>query len=168
MVQEYATGPAVVPRGSSIARPDPGELTDALFYAMCHSQLTNDASATMSFSIIGMAVLLGLGATIVLISFSVDTVVGWLQLRYGMGLHARMEWYLNDKMEMQRLLYEEMGQGHWDDSKSVPVTAWEDRFRSMGGRELSRMDAKRTMSGAGDIVEMVQQVLIPKNDSQPH
>jgi len=167
IAQEYATGPDVVPSGSFIASPDLTEPTDIIWAGMCHSQLINDASTTMSFSVLGIAILIGLGLIIVLLSFSLDTVIGWLQKKTGKGLHARMEWRLNDKLELQRLLYQEMRQGHWDDSKSVPVTALGDKLSSVAEREMNRLETERSASDNGVGVEMVQQVLIPKREGTP-
>lgn len=167
ITQEYATGPMVVPRGSFIASPDPTVAEDIIWAVMCRSQLINDGSTTMSFSVLGIAILVGLGIIIVLLSFSLDTVVGWLQKKTGKGLHAQMEWRLNDKLELQRLLYEEMHQGHWDDSKSVPVTAWGDRLSSVAERERKRLETKRSASDTGISMEMAQQVLLPKRGDTP-
>lgn len=98
--QEYATGPANVPRGSYILTPNPTFLVDVPYRAMCHSQLVNDSSDTMSFSVLGMSILFGVGAMIIFTSLTIDTIIGWIQLRLQKGLHARTEWLVSDKLEM--------------------------------------------------------------------
>ncbi|RVX70100.1 hypothetical protein B0A52_06272 [Exophiala mesophila] len=137
-VQEYAAGPASVPRGSTISRPDRLNIADLPWYAMCGSQLVNDASTTMSFSVLGMSILLCLGVLIIFTSFSIDTVVAWIQLKLSKGLHPRMEWLVTDRLVMQQLLYQEMGQSHWDVSLVVPVTTRPDKFVGVATRELER------------------------------
>jgi len=137
--QEYATGPANVPRGSYILTPNPTLLVDIPYRAMCHSQLVNDSSDTMSFSVLGMSILFGVGTMIIFTSLTIDTIVGWIQVRLKKGLHARTEWLVNDKLEMQRLLFEEMKLGKWDDSKSLPVTFKGQTFVGVADRHLDGM-----------------------------
>ncbi|KAK5946636.1 hypothetical protein PMZ80_000779 [Knufia obscura] len=137
--QEYATGPANVPRGSYVLAPNPNITADIPFRAMCYSQLVNDSSDTMSFSVVGMAVLFGVGGLIIFTSLTIDTIVGWLQLKLRKGLHARTEWLISDKLEMQRLLYGEMQLGQWDDSKRLPVTLKKQTFVGVADRHLSGM-----------------------------
>lgn len=166
--QEYAAGPASVPRGSTISKPDRLNLADIPWYAMCGSQLVNDASATMSFSVLGMSILLCLGVLIILVSFSVDTVVGWIQLKLNKGLHARMEWLVTDRLVMQQLLYQEMGQGHWDVSLGVPVTARSDKFVGVATRELERAKIGHIDTPDGSENLAVHETLISKNDTRGH
>jgi len=155
--QEYATGPANVQRGSYVLAPDPSLLADIPYRAMCYSQLVNDSSDTMSFSVLGMGILFGVGAMIVFTSLTIDTIVGWIQLKLQKGLHARTEWLVNDKLEMQRLLFEEMKLGQWDDSKRLPVTFKGQSFVGVADRHLNGMLKGQADHEDGATAELVEE-----------
>lgn len=130
-VQEYATGPASIPPGSLVLPPNRTRAEHAPWVNFCYSQLVNDSSDTMSFSILGLVLLLSIGGVIICVSLTIDTVVAWIQFRTKKGLHARMEWMRNDRLQMQRLLFSEKKLGQWttDSSEKVPTTVeGDDRF----------------------------------------
>ena len=154
--QEFATGPATVPRGSYVLAPN-NSTADIPWRAMCYSQLVNDSSDTMSFSVVGMAILFGVGAIIIFTSLTIDTIVGWLQVKFGKGLHARAEWLVTDKLEMQRLLFEEMKLGEWDDSKKLPVTLPNQKFVGVADRQLNGMLKGQGQYQGGSNVELIEQ-----------
>ena len=155
--QEYAIGMANVPRGSYILSPNPNITADIPYRAMCYSQLVNDSSDTMSFSIVGMGVLFGVGAIIIFMSLTIDTIVGWVQLRLKVGLHARTEWLITDKLEMQRLLFEEMKLGQWDDSRRLPVTFKNQSFVGVADRHLNGMLKGQARCEDGADVQLVEE-----------
>lgn len=106
---EYAAGPPVVP-GSTIEqswrdnRTSGTTTADLINEAMCESQMIRDSSDTISFSILGMIILFVCGGFIIIVSAFIDTFVGWIQHRFGWGLHARMCWLLDDKLQLHRFL----------------------------------------------------------------
>lgn len=167
-IQEYATGPNVVPIGSYLVRPNPDLFPgDKPWLAMCYSQFINDTTNTMSFSVVGLTVLFGLGLIIIASSLLVDTIVGWIQTRFNIGLHAWAEWHVNDKMQMQRLLHEATGLGHWKDGwfSTVPVTATPDVFPGPGERHLRRRTTEMN-DGRGAAVELVNEHFDDKHDGR--
>ena len=165
-VQEYATGPLIVPRGSYIVRPDPAKIpADAIWEAMCYSQFINDTTDTMSFSVLGLVLLFGIGFLIIIISMTMEMVVGWIQTRFKTGLHAWAEWRVNDKLQMQRLLFEATGHGRWDDGfvQSVPVTGKDQAFPGPAERHLKRHNTKEMGIQGGD-VQLVTEHFDTKDD----
>ncbi len=155
--QEYATGPANVPRGSYVQAPNPNIAADIPYRAMCYSQLVNDSSDTMSFSVVGLAILFGVGGIIIFVALTIDTIFGWLQLKFNTGLHARTEWLVTDKLEMQRLLFEEVKLGDWDDTKRIPVTWQNQKFVGVADRHLNGMLKGQSSSGDGAGVQLVEE-----------
>ena len=126
-VVEYATGPASVVAGSRVYQPwkeeDSGEMINIVAEAMCYSQMINDTTDTVSFSILGMVVLFSIGGLIIILSLFVDTIVGWIQQKFNIGMHARMCWLLDDKLQLHRYLNQELGHGQWtEDFESMPST----------------------------------------------
>lgn len=135
LTQEYATGPAFVPEGSSVYSPSLADDPAAL--AMCYSQTINDALGTSSFSILGLAIVFSIGGVIILLSLVIDTAVGWLQGLLRKGLAKKQAWLLDDKLQMQRYVFERAGLGNWLSANAVgggaggfPVTRSGERFRS--------------------------------------
>lgn len=132
---EYAAGPPKVP-GSLIEQSwkKNGTLyaADYINQAMCESQMINDSSDSVSFSVLGMAILFAIGGFIILLSTILDTVVGWIQHRFGIGTHARMCWLLDDKLQLHRFLNQELGQGQWNNEyNSVPHTVAPHEFHTL-------------------------------------
>lgn len=77
-VQEYATGPATIVSGSYVLHPNRTLAVDALWVDFCYSQIVNDSSDTMSFSVLGLVLLLGIGGIIICISLTIDSIVGYI------------------------------------------------------------------------------------------
>lgn len=155
--QEYATGPAITPRGSYVVTPD-NEAINVPWKAMCYSQLVNDSSDTMSFSILGMIILFGVGILIVLFSLAHDTIVGFIQTRYKIGLHAWAEWQVTERLQMHRLLFESQNLGQWEDGwfKTMPVTKKDsDTFLGLTDKHLkyAKVNGEENEAGAQMIEE---------------
>jgi hypothetical protein len=98
-IVEYATGPTNVIPGLTVYVPN-----DAVSKAMCYSQKIADPQGTISFSMLGVAIILTVGGFIIATSLVLDTVVGWLQSRFKNGEYARLNWILDDKLQLQRLV----------------------------------------------------------------
>jgi hypothetical protein len=79
-------------------------LNDVVSKAMCYSQKITDPQGTISFSVLGVAIILTVGGFIIATSLVLDTVVGWLQSRFKKGEYARLNWILDDKLQLQRLV----------------------------------------------------------------
>lgn len=152
MILEYATGPASIAPGAYLWKASTGK--DPIAEAMCYSQIVRDSNDTMSFSILGMSVLFGIGGFIIILALCLDSIVGYIQLKLGKGLHARMQWLLDDKLQMQRLLFDEMKLGIWEDGYAkVPTTDKKDGFQAFVGpadRHVSDQMTGAHMNGTGD------------------
>ena len=139
-IVEYATGPPIIPEGSYIYKSwedntlnTTAELSvAAVDKAMCYSQMVNDTTDTVSFSITGMVILFAIGGIINFISLFIDTIVGWIQKKTGKGNHARMCWLLDDKLQLHRYLNQELGQGQWSvEPEAMPVTVAPQEFNTL-------------------------------------
>ncbi|KAK5956021.1 hypothetical protein OHC33_002594 [Knufia fluminis] len=135
-VVEYATGPASVAEGSRVYQPwkdeDGDSMINAVAESMCYSQMINDTTDTISFSILGMVVLFGIGGFIILLSLFIDILVGWMQQKFNFGTHARMCWLLDDKLQLHKYLNQELGNGKWtEDLESMPFTVVPQQFSTL-------------------------------------
>ena len=135
-IVEYATGPTNIVVGSRVDQPwedEDGDITvNAAAKAMCYSQMINDTTDTVSFSGLGMLVLFGIGGLIIVLSLFIEMIVGWLQQKFNIGMHARMCWLLDDKLQLHRYLNQELGHGQWqEDFEHMPATVSPQQFDTL-------------------------------------
>ncbi|KAI9715206.1 MAG: hypothetical protein M1828_001032 [Chrysothrix sp. TS-e1954] len=149
-ILSYATGPPNVP-DSEIRKPQ-----NVLEEAQCYSQKVALKNGTVSFSVLGMSIVLIVGAIIILFSAIQEEVVGFVQRRLmGKGASWRnLNWVLDDKLQLQRMLFESLGwAGEWRNERgSIPVNEAGGRFGGWddvddGNPRLGR--AGLTMGGIG-------------------
>ncbi|KAI9756864.1 MAG: hypothetical protein M1815_002651 [Lichina confinis] len=116
---EYATGPA-----TTVSDPRRQIPPGPMGRMMCSNQKVRATDGSISFSVLGTCIILVLGMAIVLTSLCVDSVVGWIQHRVlRRGVHRRLQWILDETLQLQRLAFEEAGMGTWSGTTaSVPVT----------------------------------------------
>ncbi|KAI9716556.1 MAG: hypothetical protein M1812_005287 [Candelaria pacifica] len=134
---EYATGPDFLPEGTSVQAP-----TDELSRAMCRSQKVRDTGSNTSFSVLGVAVIIALGGLLILTNMILEPIVGWIQGRSkNPNQHRRLQWILDEKLQLQRVAYEEAGIGLWQGPMDlVPVTARGEAFGLTTGNDGKIVD----------------------------
>ena len=110
----YATGPSITRQGLEFV---PGS------QEICQRQKIHSAGGYISFSVLGISIIFVIGGLLILTALLLDTVVGCLRRRYGWKDHKRLHWAVDQQLQLQRLLYEASGQGHWrGGADAVPVT----------------------------------------------
>jgi hypothetical protein len=143
LVVQYATGPPSVVGDSFTLKPG-----DADWQAMCDAQKVRSSNGTTSFSMLGVSIILVLGTFLILLNLILDTVVGLIQRKLDWGDHKRLQWVIDEKLQLQRLAYEEAGQGTWTGgANAVPVMMMEDRIGIP--RNVDKMHPKLRVSGHG-------------------
>ena len=114
---EYAAGPGSIPDGLYVAPPLP------IQEKMCKTQVVRSFNGTTSFSVLGLAIILIVGSLLISISLVLPLLVGALRHVFKWKKHKGLQWKIDSKLQMQRLAYEEAGQGSWTGgASSVPVT----------------------------------------------
>ncbi|KAL8691707.1 MAG: hypothetical protein Q9218_003121, partial [Villophora microphyllina] len=123
LTAQYAAGP---PSGNAslVAPPESKEEK-----SMCRSQIVRSSSGTTSFSVLGLAIILCVGAILIALSLTLSTGVGFVRRLTGYGDYKRMQWILDEQLQLHRLAYEGAGQGDWADcASSVPITRRGDKL----------------------------------------
>lgn len=147
LVVQYAAGPSVVLDGTYNQKPG-----DAIGKAMCRRQIVrNGAGGTISFSVVGVVIILVVGTGAIVMNLFLDIIVGFFQRKFGVlgGDYKRLSWVVDDKLQMQRMAYEEVGMGVWKGgADAVPVTRFGDRWALP--REVDR-DHPRLGTGHGKV-----------------
>lgn len=73
---------------------------------------------------LGLVILLSIGGLIIGVSYTLGSLVNWIQTRKNLNLYRRLEWTTNETLQLQRLAHEELGFGTWTRTEGdYPITA---------------------------------------------
>lgn len=87
------------------------------------------STAYTNFSIFGLVTVFIVGGLITTLSYGMEPLACWIQDRYGLDIHTRFEWAMNETLQLQRLAHEELGVGSWERCDgNVPITQWRDQL----------------------------------------
>ena len=118
---EYSSGPSSIRKGGTVFPP-----SNIYDQALCFSQKVHQSSSHTSFSLLGVLIILVLGGFIIFVSLFIDTLVGFFQRRFHKGEHKTIQWALDEKLQLQRMVYEKEGIGSWENcDRNVPTTTEE-------------------------------------------
>jgi hypothetical protein len=118
-LRDYVS-PANLLLGTYVQEPQ-----NAVDLAMCYSQKTQATNGTISFSVLGLAIVLIVGTLLILTSLVLETVVGWI------GLKTYRNWILDDKLQLQRMVFEGKGVRWTNSDGPIPVTEVGECFPSI-------------------------------------
>lgn len=119
VLRDYASPTNVLP-GTHVEEPK-----NAIDLAMCSSQKTLTTNGTISFSVLGLAIILVVGTLVILTSFVLETLARYL------GLGSHLNWVLDDKMQLQRMAFEGRGVSWINTEGIIPVTEAGQKFPSL-------------------------------------
>lgn len=126
-VLEYAIGPIDLGQTGVIVRPN---ASDELGQRLCKSQSIRNSGQVQSFSILGMSLILALGALIVIISSTMESTIGAMQRRWARGgEERRLLWERDEKLE---ILAEEERRARHDGGDDEEMTANDTKVNSQG------------------------------------
>ncbi|KAI4269529.1 MAG: hypothetical protein L6R38_007434 [Xanthoria sp. 2 TBL-2021] len=123
-VVQHATGPSFIPDSYDLIKPQ-----TAVEKNLCNNQIIRKTSGTTSFSVLGVAIILIVGTILIITSWTLDTCMRSIRGKKGSSQHKSLQWIVDEKLQLQRLAYEEAGQGHWREGAStVPLTERDDKI----------------------------------------
>ncbi|KAI0395573.1 hypothetical protein F5Y17DRAFT_474277 [Xylariaceae sp. FL0594] len=93
----------------------------------CNSQKIRSSEYT-SFSFFALAVTFITGALIVLVSYTIEPVLGCLHKRRSYKPYAHLEWVNNSSLQLHRLAHEELGVVWSNCDKEIPLTSAPDEM----------------------------------------
>ena len=100
-------------------RPDSDEAN-----YLCKNQKILSTAYT-NFSVLGLILVLVLGSIIVLLDYTLESIIVFVESRRNVYKYSRLEWFTNEVLETQRLAHEELGVATWEGCagvRAVPVT----------------------------------------------
>ena len=155
----WATGPSYVPDGSKLVRASLPEDIQ-----MCKSQMILSPGGTMSFSVLGIAIILIVGIFLMLLSLWLDSITGYARRKLHYNDYKRVQWGLDGMFQLHRLAYEAAGQGAWTGgADAIPVTR---RGDLMGVPEFHANSSHPTLHMPGQPTQFSEQT-IPGQFSDP-
>ena len=110
----YATGPTYYHEGLPFKQGDKD---------LCQRQKIRGASGYLSFSVFGVSVILVLGCLFIVAGLVLDSTIGYMRRKLDWNDYKRLQWAVDEKLQIQRLAFEEAGQGTWTGgTDAVPMT----------------------------------------------
>ncbi|KAK0637539.1 hypothetical protein DIS24_g10716 [Lasiodiplodia hormozganensis] len=131
LVTEQVTGPSMVEAQQLFSKPQTKEEK-----LRCKNQKIRSTAYT-SFSTLGLAIIFSLGGTFIILSYTLEPCVAYIQRKRNLDVYHRLEWATNGTLQLQRLAHEELGLGTWTGAaKEVPVVV----ASATGGTKLAVVD----------------------------
>lgn len=119
-ILNYATGPNYIHQDMTFIKGDK---------EICGRQKVRGISGYLSFSVLGVSIILILGCLLTFTPLVLDTLVGSIRRRLDWNDHKRLQWAVDEKFQLQRLAFEGAGQGRWiGGTDAVPVTSKDEVF----------------------------------------
>ncbi|KEF60128.1 uncharacterized protein A1O9_04978 [Exophiala aquamarina CBS 119918] len=144
----------------------PGKLDTPISRAMCYSQKVGLVGDTISFSVLGLVIILTVGSAAILLYLVLELCVAWFRHRQDGGSYRRVRWVMDEKMQVQRMMFEEAGMGGtWTNlAGAVPVTQTKEVFAALRHVDPAhpRLGRQWTRLGEGDGRAQQQVYLIDK------
>jgi hypothetical protein len=125
-LRDFASPTNIMP-GLYVRKP-----TDPIDLTMCLGQKTQLTNGTVSFSVLGLSIILIVGTLVIVASLVLETMVGWA------GLKTHQIWVMDDKFHLQRMVYEARGVSWVNTKGSIPVTEAGERFASVAASPESQ------------------------------
>jgi hypothetical protein len=121
-VVDFAAGPTTLAANGVVDYPSLEPVQE-----LCKQQKVRDFGAHQNFSVLGLGLIFGIGLFIIFLSMVAESclnvVASLTKGRKKSKSHRRLQWILDDKLQLQRMVYQYTGQGEWTNKKSaVPVT----------------------------------------------
>ena len=114
LIINYATGPTHFHEDLTFVRGDRD---------LCQRQKIRSASGYLSFSVLGVSIILILSCLLIVTALSLDSAVGALRQYLHWDDHKRLQWAVDEKLQIQRVAFETAGQGTWTaGTDAVPTT----------------------------------------------
>jgi hypothetical protein len=163
-IVDFASPPNTEVRPSVSSQSNIVSPNTAASRALC-SQIKVRTDAYMSFSVLGIFLLIGLAILIVAVNLSLADMVDSARRRWGVEMFKSWEWVETSPMQLHRMACEGRGIGPWNE-KSVGVPRTQEvglRFsltalslREMFSGPLFERDEKGVRSGERQVWEGVQ------------
>ncbi|KAF1986965.1 hypothetical protein K402DRAFT_463095 [Aulographum hederae CBS 113979] len=117
----------------------------------CYNQKIISLAYT-SFSVLGLSFILGIGALLIVLSYTVEPLAIWAVKKWQWHNYAILEWSKNDVLHLQSAVHEELGLGTWSCRIGEVPTTLEGRHRLavLDTRDLKEPRFRAPGVGDGD------------------
>jgi hypothetical protein len=107
--------------------------------------MIRNVSGYQNFSTLGVAIVLIVGSSLVILGLVIDVDVGLVQKLVFKKHYARLTWISDEYLQLQRLAYEGAGYINWEGcANDVPVSGRLERAdQELGGLDISDIEHPR-------------------------
>jgi hypothetical protein len=122
-----------------------------------------------------MIIVLVVGIVILIMSYTIESITNFLGSRKGRYVYQRLEWNMNQTLQLQRIIHEQVNMGTWDNTSraGVPTTKVGDRLARIDTasdlkhpvllREVTEKAARADQAHANQAQESKDSVQTPVN-----
>ncbi|KAF2258850.1 hypothetical protein CC78DRAFT_477176, partial [Lojkania enalia] len=119
---EIATGPPSHLAGINYTRPGSNP-QNSFEEDLCNTQIIRSTGKHQNFSVLGIAIIIAFSTFFIWLSFVIGTATGWVQRWIHKGEDRRLQWLLDDSLQLQRMAYVGAGEGRWHGNpEAIPIT----------------------------------------------
>ena len=164
-IVQYAIGSSYVPEGLTLIGP-----ADRYQETICNNIKIQSPNGTTSVSVLGVSIILIVGSVLLLTSLVLSTVMGFIRRKRHWKEYKSLQWTVDNKLQLQRLAYEEAGQGQWrGGTDSVPVTRKGDKLGMPGNVDGKNPRLSRGGRQSGSYAEATPEAerLIDQKANEP-
>lgn len=131
-IRDFVTGPAL---GGQNTAPQLVLLENAR--EMCEVQTVRITAGTTDFSALGVLLIFCVGGVVIVLGYTLDAIIGFIQVHSGKGRHRRIAWIISDKLHLRHMVLQRAGVAEWQNRDgSVPWTAENRSFVVQPGADL--------------------------------
>ena len=125
---------------------------------MCSRQ-RHRSNNSLSVSGVGVILVLVLGSLVIVTSWILPTASSWILKILKNSPHSRVEWQLDEYLQLQRIAYDGSGRGTWQKVQClVPITVASETFGHLKTYTSSELNAfARELSVRGHQYEPLKQ-----------
>ncbi|KAI0189907.1 hypothetical protein F4808DRAFT_453962 [Astrocystis sublimbata] len=117
--------------------------------SICQNQRIRSAEY-ISISVFGLYFIYITGVLIIVASYVIDPIFTCAQKRWKYREHENLEWISNETLQLQRLAYDESGQGGWSNcTNSIPITAPDQKLDALNLSDGDSTDIQETPDAQG-------------------
>ncbi|KAF2464395.1 uncharacterized protein BDR25DRAFT_271861 [Lindgomyces ingoldianus] len=119
---EIAMGPSSQNPGINYTRPG-SDPQNSFEENLCRTQILRSTGKYQNFSVLGIAIIVAFSSFFIWLSFMIGTATGWVQRWIHKGEDRRLQWLLDDSLQLQRMAYAGASEGTWHDNpEEIPIT----------------------------------------------
>lgn len=101
------------------------------------------STAYTNFSVLGLSITLIIGGLIIVLAYTLEHIIAFIERRHSKIKYSRLEWSANDILQTQRMAHEAIGDGTWANCAGVDAVPVTEKPQSLAGLDIRDPDHPR-------------------------